>query len=172
MRVLDVGCGSGSLLRSVYDANGNATGVGLDVDETVVREARNNISAWGLAEQFDIRHGDILSFSGENLGPFDLITLVNILYYFNKEERAGLINKLRTMQSPKGMLAVAMMFHSKGRDIAAANLNMVNCSMKGLTPLPVLDDITSLLKQCGYGRISIHRFMPGSTFYGIVAYNS
>jgi 4-hydroxy-2,2'-bipyrrole-5-carbaldehyde O-methyltransferase len=53
--------------------------------------------------------------------------------------------------------------------MATANLNMVNSSLRGLTPLPDLDDITSVLKKCGFGKIEIHRFMPGSTFYGIVA---
>ncbi len=50
-----------------------------------------------------------------------------------------------------------------------ANLNLVNSSLKGVTPLPDLDQVRSLLKQCGFGNLVVHRFMPGSTFYGIVA---
>jgi len=53
--------------------------------------------------------------------------------------------------------------------MATANLNMVNSSLKGLTPLPQLNDITAILKECGFGKIEVHRFMPGSTFYGLVA---
>ncbi|RLB42215.1 MAG: hypothetical protein DRH12_06185, partial [Deltaproteobacteria bacterium] len=54
---------------------------------------------------------------------------------------------------PQGVLAVVMNFHSMGKDIAAANLNMVNCSLKGLAPLPKLDQVTSLLKQCGFPKL-------------------
>ncbi|WP_321370195.1 class I SAM-dependent methyltransferase [uncultured Desulfuromusa sp.] len=168
MRILDIGCGSGVLLKSAYDSNGNATGVGIDIDEKVVRQAGENISTWGLSDRFEIRHGDIRHISGE-MGTFDVITLYNLLYYFDKEARLSLINNLRDMLLPTGVLAVAMSFHSKGKDMATANLNMVNSSLKGLTPLPQLDDITSVLKKCGFGKIEIHRFMPGSTFYGIVA---
>jgi 2-polyprenyl-3-methyl-5-hydroxy-6-metoxy-1,4-benzoquinol methylase len=169
MRVLDVGCGSGVLLKTTYESNRNATGIGLDLDEKVVRYAKENISTWGLSDRFEIRHGDIRHISGESIGPFDVITLYNLLYYFDKESRLSLLNNLRDMLSPMGVLAVAMSFHSKGKDIGTANLNMVNSSLKGLTPLPELDDTTSVLKKCGFGKIEVHRFMPGSTFYGIVA---
>ncbi len=169
MRILDVGCGSGALLRSAHAANPNATGVGVDIDEAAVRQARNNIMEWGLADRFRIVHGDVGHPNEEIAGPFDLISLMNLLYYFNEEDRVGLIQHLSAMLSRRGVLAVAMNCHSKGTDIGAANLNMVNCSLKGLTRLPSLDEITSLLKRCGFGRMDIHHFMPGSTFYGIVA---
>jgi 4-hydroxy-2,2'-bipyrrole-5-carbaldehyde O-methyltransferase len=172
MRMLDVGCGSGIFLHSTHSANPNATGVGLDMDEAVVRQARDNIAQWRLNECFAILHGDIRHPPKEIVGPFDLITLFNILYYFNDRERTELLHNLRAMLSPQGVLAVAMNCHSRGTDIGAANLNMVNCSLKGLTRLPDLDEVTVLLKRCGFSHIDVHRFIPGSTFYGIVAVNS
>ena len=171
MAVLDVGCGSGFLLRSVYEGNSNAEGIGIDIDETVVDQAKKNISAWGLDNRFNIHHGNICDFS-EKTGPFDLITLVNILYYFGKEDRHELVNTLRKMLSPDGVLAVVMNFHSRGKDLGAANLNVVNSSLKGLTPLPDPDEIKSILEQSGFNKIKIHRFMPGSSFLGIVARKS
>ena len=67
------------------------------------------------------------------------------------------------------VLAVAMHFQSRGKDPGAANLNMVNCSLKGLTPLPPLDDLTVQLQERGFNRITTHRLMPGSTFCGVSA---
>ena len=171
MTVLDVGCGSGFLLRSVYEINSNANGIGLDIDKAVVDQAKNNINAWGLTDQFKIHHGNISSFS-EKVGPFDLISLINILYYFNEEDRYDLMNNLCKKLSPNGILIDVMNFHSKGKDIGAANLNVVNNSLIGLTPLPDIDEIKSLLEQCGLSKIKIHQFMPGSSFLGLVAYNS
>ncbi|KPA16314.1 McpI, partial [Candidatus Magnetomorum sp. HK-1] len=110
----------------------------------------------------------IYSLSEKN-GPFDLISLINILYYFNNEDRYKLLNNLYNMLSPNGILIVVMNFHSKGKDIGAANLNVVNSSLKGLTPLPDLDEIKLLLEKCGLSDIKIHQFMPGSKFFGIVA---
>lgn len=169
LRIFDIGCGSGALLKSAFDANPLASGVGLDIDEAVVRQARDNISSWALSDRFEILRGDIRHVSGEIAGPFDLITLYNLLYYFNVSERLGLLQTLRDMLCPQGMLAVAMGFRSKGKDIGMANLNLANSSLKGITPLPGLDEVKTLLKQSGFGKMEVHRFMPGSTFYGIIA---
>jgi 2-polyprenyl-3-methyl-5-hydroxy-6-metoxy-1,4-benzoquinol methylase len=171
MRVLDVGCGSGVFLRSIHDANGSATGCGLDMDAAVVRQAGDNILEWGLQDSFSIFQGDVRRLPEEIAGPFDLITLFNILYYFKDEDRAELLQKIRAMLSPRGVLAIAMNCHSQGMDVGAANLNMVNCSVKGLTPLPSREEIISLLKRCAFPEVAIHRFIPGSTFYGFVAHN-
>lgn len=171
MRVLDVGCGSGAFLQSIHSANGSATGFGLDIDAAAVRQAKNNILEWGLQDSFSILQGDIRILTEEIEGPFDLIILFNILYYFKEEDRAELLNKLRAMLAPRGVLAIAMNCHSQGADIGAANLNIVNCSLKGLTPLPSREEIVSLLKRCSFPEIDTQRFVPGSTFYGFVARN-
>ena len=171
MRILDVGCGSGVQLQSAYNANQQITGIGLDVDEAVVVQARENMDLWGLGDQFDIIHGDILETAGIIDAPFDLITLYNNLYYFNNKDRKKLIHRLSEMLAPQGVLAIVSNFSSNGKDLVAANLNMVTCSLKGLTPLPTIDEITSLLVQCGLSRFKVHRFIPGSTLYGITAEN-
>ena len=80
------------------------------------------------------------------------------------------MNNLCERLAPNGILVIVMNFHSKGKDVAAANLNVVNNSLKGLTPLPDIDEIKLLLKQCGLSKINIHQFMPGSSFLGLAAY--
>jgi len=169
MRVLDVGCGSGVHLRSVYGANGNASGIGLDIDEGVARGASENIARWGLGDRFEIFHGDIRNPPEAVSGPFDLVTLYNILYYFNEQDLDALLKRIRGMLSPGGRVAVVMNFHSRGRDIAAANLNVVNCSLKGLRPLPGLEEVTSAMRNAGFSSVEVHRFLPASTFLGMVA---
>lgn len=171
LRILDVGCGSGVLLKGAFEANPLVSGVGLDIDEAVAQQARHNILVWGLADRFKIICGDVRNVSQKITGPFELITLCNLLYYFERTERLVLLQALRRMLSPQGVLAVAMGFHSGGKDIGMANLNLVNSSLKGVTPLPELDEVTSLLRECGFTTIEVHRFMPRSTFYGIVAQN-
>ncbi len=58
IRMLDVGCGSGILLKSAFDSNPNTTGVGLDIDVAVVQQAKQNISKWKLSDRL-ILNGDI-----------------------------------------------------------------------------------------------------------------
>jgi SAM-dependent methyltransferase len=160
-----------SRLKAIRSANPGASGVGLDVDAAAARQARENILKWGLQDSFRIHQGDIRHFPGEISGAFDLITLFNILYYFEDEDRVELLHKVRSLLSPQGILAIAMNCHSQGTDVGAANLNIVTCSLKGLTPLPSREDIVTLLKRCAFRRVETHRFMPASTFYGFVAHN-
>lgn len=169
MRVLDVGCGSGVFMQTIYNANHNASGIGIDIDEEVADQAKQNIEKWGLSNKFRIIAGDILKSPKGLEGSFDLITLHNIIYYFPAEERLELLNRLRSMLSPDGVVAISTHFQSGGKDLGAANLNMVNCSLKGLTPLPALDELTAQLKESGFGDVKISRLIPGSTFYGISA---
>ena len=171
MRILDVGCGSGVFMKSAYESNTNASGIGMDIDDAVVLQARNNMKTWQLENRFVILQADIRIPPAEVVGTFDLITLFNNLYYFEEQERIQLLKYLRSILSSQGVLAIVMNFKSGGKDIAAANLNLVNCSLKGLTPLPEISEIQMLLKQCGFEAVTIHRFIPGSAFCGISAVN-
>lgn len=171
MRVLDVGCGSGIFLHSIHRANANAMGFGLDVDEAAVRQARNNIAGWGLEKRFRVFQGDIRCLPGEITGPFDLITLFNVLYYVREEDREELLAGLRTMLAPGGIVAIVSNCRGEKMDIGAANLNMVNCSLKGLTRLPDLEEIKAMLGRCGFHRVVVHRFIPGGSFFGVIARN-
>lgn len=169
MRILEVGCGSGILLKSVLEANPNATGIGIDIDEKVVDQARNNLSRWGIEDRFRIIVGDITDSPTGIDGPFDLITLYNVLYYFPVEGRPKLFEKLSSLLSADGEVAIVNSVQSGGTDWATANINLTNTTLEGITPLPDLDEIFAQLKESGLNRIKTTRFMPGSAFYGIVA---
>jgi len=169
LRILDVGCGSAFFLQSAFQVNPVATGVGLDIDPAVAAQARDNISAWGLEDRFVVLQGDIRHPPQEAAGPFDLINLSSMLYYFSAPEREALLTDLCARLAPEGMLSVVMNFASEGRDLAAANLNLVNCSLQGLYPLPGVKEIRDTLGQCGFRQIQEHKFLPNSTFQGITA---
>jgi SAM-dependent methyltransferase len=169
IRVLDVGCGSGEFLRTVHTANPNTTGMGIDMDKDVVELANQNMATWGLSDRLKIVDGDIRTHPVDLEGPFDLIMLFNVIYYFTAKERLALLRRLGSILSQDGAVATAMHFKSQGRDMGAANLNLVNSSVKGLTPLPDLDGLISLFKEAGLGKITVQRLLPSSTFYGVVA---
>jgi 4-hydroxy-2,2'-bipyrrole-5-carbaldehyde O-methyltransferase len=168
-RVLDVGCGSGFVLKTAWQANHTVTGLGIDADERVVNQARGNLEKWGLTNQFSILSGDIRSHDLVQQGGFDLITAFNVIYYVPFDERPEFFALLRSLLARGGRLGLVNTFQSRGIDPAAANLNIVNCSLKQLTTLPALEDIETQLAGCHFDRIKATRFMPRSEFYGISA---
>ena len=171
-RILDVGCGSGFVLKTAWQANPGVSGYGIDADERVVGQARDNLETWGLTKQFSILSGDVRSQGLVQTGGFDLITAFNVLYYIPFEERPAFFELLRSLLGRGGRLGIVNTFQSKGIDAAAANLNIVNCSLKQLTTLPNLEDTETQLAGCGFTGIKATRFMPRSEFLGISAYAS
>ena len=169
-RILDVGCGSGFVLKTARQANKKAGGIGIDTDNKVAARAEENLEKWGLRDRFEILSGDIRSRKDALRGGFDLITAFNLIYYIPLDDRSEFFSLLRSLLSSNGRLALVNNFQSKGRDPMAANLNIVNCSLNKLTPLPSLEDVKTRLAGCGFHRIKVTRFMPGSAFYGITAY--
>lgn len=169
VRVLDVGCGSGYVLKTTWQSNHKAAGIGIDVDANVVRQAQANLKQWNLPDRFQILEGDIGTVDESVLGRFDVITAFNLLYYMDPNHQTDFLRRMRGLLFPGGRLAIANNFESKGRDLAAANLNVVNTSLARLSPLPCLDSVRDLLKNCGFQGIDVTRFMPRNEFYGIVA---
>ncbi len=169
-RILDVGCGSGFVLKTVGQANAKASGIGIDTDDKVAAQARDNIDKWRLQDRFTILTGDIRSQADAQQGGFDLITAFNLIYYIPFDEHPEFFGLMRSLLSPNGRFALVNNFQSKGIDVGAANLNIVNCSLNRLTALPKLEDIKTQLAACGFDRLQATRFMPRSEFYGITAY--
>ena len=73
-KVLDVGCGSG-ILGIAALLTGASEAVGVDIDETAVRTARENAELNGVADKFTAVHG---SFTDRVRGKFDVV-LANIV---------------------------------------------------------------------------------------------
>lgn len=169
VRVLDVGCGSGYVLKTAWQSNDKAEGIGIDIDANVVHQAQVNLKQWDLPDRFQILKGDIGTVDESVHGRFDVITAFNLLYYLDPDHQTDFLRRMRRLLSPGGRLAIANNFESKGRDLAAANLNIVNTSLARLSPLPCLDTVRDLLKTCGFEAIKVTRFMPRNEFYGIVA---
>jgi len=168
LRVLDVGCGSGLLLKTISKINPDLSGLGIDVDDAAARQAVENIKKWGLSERFEIIKGDIRDLP-DDIPGFNLITLVNVVYYFPVEKRPGLFRALRSRLLPGGSLTVIMNMQGKDSDFSAANLNMANASMQGVTPLPDPVTLREQLKESGFSTITVSDMMPGSSFVGMQA---
>jgi SAM-dependent methyltransferase len=169
LRVLDVGCGSGLHLKTALDENPQARGVGLEVDPKVVLQAIENLERWGVADRLQIVQGDARHLPEEVGGPFDLILLLSVVYYFEVHERVAVLSSLRGRMPPGGSLAVVTSCRGPGVDSFSANLNLATTSMEGLTPLPTAEEMEAQLREAGFDRISRTRLIPRTTYFGFLA---
>jgi 2-polyprenyl-3-methyl-5-hydroxy-6-metoxy-1,4-benzoquinol methylase len=169
VRILDIGCGSGIYLHHAFESNSGVSGVGIDMDQAVVEQARRNLAGWGIGDRFKIINGDVRVSPAELSGNFDLITMFNVIYYFKTEERPGLFRSIQSMLSPSGRIALATNVQGEPKDISSSHLNLVTSSIEGCTPLPALGEVTSLLRDCGFEQIKVTRLIPGIALYGILA---
>jgi SAM-dependent methyltransferase len=166
-RVLDVGCGSGVNLRHVAAASAAATGAGIDLDDGVVDLARRNLAAWGLDGRFAAHRADVRDLPGDLAGPWDLVLLMQNIYYFDGDDRTGLLQALRGL-APAGTVVVATAVSGTG-DPAAAHLDLVLRSTAGNTPLPTVPGLRADLAAAGFSSVEARRLAPWQPLRAFVA---
>jgi SAM-dependent methyltransferase len=169
LRILDVGCGSGRHLRTALEENPQVTGLGLEVDPAVVDQARKNLRKWGLGDRVEILQGDVHSPPEEARGPFDLVLLFSVIYYFPLSERIAILQDLRRRLSPDGALALVTSCRGEGADLFSANLNLATSSMEGLTPLPEVGEMEAQLREAGFANVRRKRLVARTTYFGFRA---
>jgi SAM-dependent methyltransferase len=166
-RVVDVGCGTGTYLVHAGAAAGpQLTGLGVDLDAAVVGLARQRLADAGLAERFDVRHADIRTLQLE-AASFDLVLLLQNIYYFAEDQRPDLLRRLHGLLAPGGTLLLASLF--AGPSLAAAHYDLLFRATKGCGPLPNRQQLDRQLHHAGFTTIRWTRLIPLEPFLAVVA---
>ncbi|WP_329228839.1 class I SAM-dependent methyltransferase [Streptomyces canus] len=124
-RALDVGCGSGDLVRLLAT---RATHVhGIDSDERIIGRARE-LSGPGLPVTFSV--ADALSY--DEGAPYDVITCVAVLHHLPLTET---LTRFRQQLAPGGTLVIVGLTHEDTRvqtllGLASVPLNLVTGRVK------------------------------------------
>lgn len=88
LRILDIGCGTGSLLIECCRLKGvMETGVGLDLTDGMLRQAQEKAHRLGYSEKLSFTLGDAeqLPFADKS---FDLVTCCNSFHHYPHQDRA------------------------------------------------------------------------------------
>lgn len=168
LRLLEIGCGSGTYLRYAAERNAEISGVGIDLDPVVAESTSESLRSWGLDRRFRIEMGDIRTREFER--SFDIVTLYNVIYYFPHAERIDLFAKLASFQRPGGKLIVTT--SCRGGSVGMRMLDVWTSSTSGLGPLPTPDEIVDQLRGAGFVDIQSKRIIPGEPYYAFVGHSN
>jgi SAM-dependent methyltransferase len=106
IRVLDLGCGTGSLVSRLAGALPAATLIGIDVSAANIRIARQQQMDYASAARVQFEVADYLTYRAQ---PFDAIVTDGVLHLL-RAETALLVRKLAADLRPRGLLVCAMPF--------------------------------------------------------------
>ena len=98
-RLLDIGCGWGSLLLHAAEHHG-VRGVGVTLSGAQAELARERIRAAGLADRVEVR---VLDYRELGDGPFDKIASVGMYEHVGRSELGRYVEHVHTLLRPGGL---------------------------------------------------------------------
>jgi 4-hydroxy-2,2'-bipyrrole-5-carbaldehyde O-methyltransferase len=166
-RVLDVGCGTGVYSRIVANLSPHVLVDGIDLASAVIDAARAEARAAGLDARIRLQAGDIRTWTPAAGVGYDLILLLNNIYYFPREERAALYRRLGGLLTRPGHLVVATL--AAPGSVAAAHLNFMLACQAGAAALPRGGELEADLVEAGFAGIHAEPIVPAEPFLAVRA---
>jgi len=166
-RILDVGCGEGSMLAAFLAHYRDALGLGVEREPELAELARQRLQAAQVHRRGEIWAGDILT---EELpaGEWDVALLNQVLHYFSDAERDLLFAKVAKRLTTRGVVAIqtpvvqeSLLAHVTGAAASTALFDLFLRSHANLSGLPDPTDLQVRLRAAGFARVGSVAIVPG-----------
>jgi SAM-dependent methyltransferase len=165
--ILDVGCGTAVYSMIAAGADPQVRVDGIDLAPAVIDAARAQVRSAGLSDRIRLHAGDVRRWTPDSDAHYDLILLLNNIYYFPRGERVALYRQLGDMLSETGQLVVATL--TTPGSIAAAHLNFMLTCQAGAAALPGPGELEADLSRAGFGAPQARRIVPTEPFVAVRA---
>lgn len=103
-RVLDLGCGTGTLAIAAKDRVRDAEVVGLDADPKILARAHHKAADRGVAIQFDEGFSDQLPYPDSS---FDAVLSTLFFHHIDRQAKEGTVAEIMRVLRPGGRLHIA-----------------------------------------------------------------
>lgn len=102
MRLLDVGCGPGTIIAGLAKAVAPGEAIGIDLSEEVLVQARDHAAAEGV-DNVTFTYGDVYQLEYQG-GTFDVVYANQVFQHLTNQPWA--LNEMRRVLKPGGLLCV------------------------------------------------------------------
>lgn len=165
-RVLDVGCGRGSLLAGFLARRREVHGVGIELEPHLVQSARESLARLQVARRGEILQGDFMT--AEFSGAFDLVLFHHNLYYFPPERWPFVFGRVMARLKPSGCavfgLPVAqggIVARASGLHRTLADFDLFLRCHSNLHGLPEPELLRRALREAGFLEVTEVSILPG-----------
>ncbi len=161
-RVLDVGCGTGTLLLMIKAACPGAEVVGIDVDAAVLEIARAKIAAAG----FDIRLEQAPATApGLPHDTFDRVLTTLVLHHLMPGEKRQALTSIRLLLHSGGELHIGDWGRPQNPLMRLASMSFRLFDGADRTALHVRGELPDLVREAGFAEVreSEHHMTPFGT---------
>jgi SAM-dependent methyltransferase len=168
-RVIDIGCGHGTYLAGFLGHYRDAHGLGIELDASVAEEARRTLREAQVSRRGEIRVGDFMTLDLAD-GSYDLVLLNNNLYYFARDQRSALFERVFECLAGHGVFVLQTSIVSAGRITRAlgaaqstASFDLVLRAHRNLHGLPDPEELFSDLREAGFEEMGEISIVPGGS---------
>ena len=161
VRLIEIGCGSGTYIRHAASRNPALSALGLELQADVAEAARANLRAWGLEGRAQVEVGDVRERAPSR--EFDVATLHNNIYYFPVGERPALLAHVRRFLRPGGRLVLTTGCRGGGPTMHL--LDLWAASTRGCGRLPEPAELEAQMREAGLRDVRSVRLMPGESYF-------
>jgi len=165
--VLDVGCGTGVYTKVVLDADAHVHVEGIDLAENVIEAARHELERAGYGSRVVLHAGDVQRWVPESARQFDVVMLLNNVYYFDQRQRAALYQDMGEFLTERGQLVIVSMLAPGS--VAAAHLHFMLTCQAAPSSLPGRAEIESDLRSAGFRIVANEVLVPTEPLIGLRA---
>ncbi len=164
-RVLDFGCGTGTLIIMAKIKNPESAIIGIDVDEKIINIAKKKIARQRLNIEIDKYDGNALPYENES---FDKVISSLVFHHLIGEQKGNILKEIYRILKPNGEIHIADFGRPRNRIMKLISYFLqlfepITDNIKGLIP--------DYLKAAGFTDVGENKYF--NTVFGTLSlYNA
>jgi ubiquinone/menaquinone biosynthesis C-methylase UbiE len=163
-RVLDIGCGTGSMVVVIKRMHPDAEIVGIDPDPSALSVSRRKARRAGLSIEFDRGFADHMPYADAS---FDRVFSSFMFHHLAADEKSATLVEIRRVLKPGGSLHLLDFVREHGAHSGAAEHgNFIH--RHGAVAERIEGRMTSLMDEAGF--VDARELARGKNFFGPIAY--